>query len=123
MTKPGAEVVGADRLAATMRAAADDLDDMTRPGTATANVIAGRARVEAPRRTGRLAGSLTTQVSGDEAVVTSALPYANRTHWGWAAVGQAAQPFLVRPAYDLVPVWSKFYAAEVDRLVGTVKGA
>lgn len=123
MSAPRAEIVGADRLAATMHGAAGDLDDLSRPGTQAANLIAQRGRVEAPRRSGRLASSVTTTVDANEAEVSSGLVYANRTHWGYAAVGQAAQPFLVRPAYQLAPVYSRFYLAELDRILHSVKGA
>lgn len=123
MTDAAVQVVGADTLAATLHSAADDLDDFSGPGTQTTALIASRARTEVPRRTGRLASSITTRTKALEAEVSSGLAYSNRTHWGYARYGQAAQPFLVRPAHQLIPVWTRFYSAEVDRIVHTVRGA
>lgn len=45
-------------------------------------VVAREAAVLAPKRTGRLAGSLRGTTSGFKAVVRSPLPYANVIHWG-----------------------------------------
>jgi HK97 gp10 family phage protein len=47
-----------------------------------AQIVAGRARTLAPRKTGRLAASIRGTTSGASGVVRSPLPYANVQHWG-----------------------------------------
>ena len=117
------EVVGAARLAATLHSAAGDVGDMTRAGEKAGRLVANRGRIGAPRLTGRLAGSVTSRTKANTAEITSGLPYANRTHWGYARYGQAAQPFILDPAKQLEPVWLHFYRDEADRILHTVKGA
>lgn len=117
------EIVGAARLAATLHGAADAVGDMSRAGDRTGALIANRGRVGAPRLTGALAASVTSHVKANTTEVTSALPYANRTHWGYARYGQRAQPFLLNPAEQLQPTWEGYYADEADRILHTVKGA
>lgn len=47
-----------------------------------AEVIAAEARVRAPKRTGKLAGSIKATTSGASGIVRSRLPYANVQNWG-----------------------------------------
>jgi hypothetical protein len=53
----------------------------------------------------------------------SALPYANRTHWGYARYGQRAQPFLTDPLTTLEGTYVGYYADEADRILEGVRGA
>jgi hypothetical protein len=117
------EVIGADTLARTLHSAADDIGDLTRAGERTGTLIANRGRVEAPRLTGRLASSVTTHTRANETEVTSALPYANRVHWGYARYGQRAQPFILDPATQMVGTWADYYRDDADRILHTVRGA
>ena len=123
MTTDGVTVVGDEELAATMRRAADDLRDMERAGDRAATLIGNRGRTEAPRLTGALASSITPHVDGNVASVESALPYAARTHWGYARYGQRAQPFLADPLVSLEGTYMAYYADEADRVLHTVRGA
>jgi len=115
-------VVGGDELARTMRHASDELGNMERAGDRTANLIANRGRVEAPRLSGALASSITPTVDNNVAAVTSGLPYANRTHWGYSRYGQKAQPFLSDPLVTLEGTYVPYYADEADRVLHTVRG-
>lgn len=119
----GVTVEGADTLARTMHAASDDLADMGRPAGTTARLIANRARVGAPRLTGALAASVRPATDGGTAEVMSALVYANRTHWGYAAVGQRAQPFIADARAQTESQWMGAYQDEAERILHTVKGA
>lgn len=117
------ELVGGTRLASSLHSAADDVGDMSRAGSRTGTLIANRGRVEAPRKTGRLAASVGTRTKANATEITSGLPYANRTHWGYARYGQRAQPFILHPAEQLSDVWAGFYTDEADRILHTVRGA
>lgn len=48
----------------------------------SAETVAAAARGLAPRKTGRLAGSLKPFAAGNRVGVRSSLPYANVQHWG-----------------------------------------
>lgn len=119
----GVTVIGAAELSRTMHNAADELGDMENAGGRASNVVANRGRVEAPRRTGALAASITPTVDGKIAAVTSALPYAARTHWGYSRYGQRAQPFLADPLAQLEGTIVGYYADDADRVLHKVRGA
>ncbi len=125
MSGPAADfkVIGADELSASMSHASRELEDFSDPGSKAVSLIGQRGRVEAPKLTGRLASSLSTTSDAHDAEITSALPYANRVHYGYARYGQQAQPFLLRPAYQLVDVWFGYYEDEAARVLHKVKGA
>lgn len=123
MSKPQAEVVGAARLRATMAKAASDLAHLDRATEATSRLVEQRARGSVPVRTGRLARSLSATSTGDEARVSSSVVYAGVQHYGWAARGIRAHPFLVPAAEDSTAVWRQFYVADVNRALDQVHGA
>ncbi|HZZ55699.1 MAG TPA: HK97 gp10 family phage protein [Trebonia sp.] len=58
--------------------------------------LVAEATANAPRRTGRLAGShRLLPLTGKSVRVTNAAPYAAVIHWGWPAHGIKRQPWLV----------------------------
>ena len=79
-----------------------------------AQVVADQAKVEVPRRSGRLARSIGTQASQTSAFVKAGtaarVPYAGPIHFGWPKRNIRPQPFLyeamdkrigeVRKAYE-----------------------
>jgi phage gpG-like protein len=115
-------VAGAARLTATMRRAARDLGDLSAAGSRTAFLIASTGRSRAPRRTGRLAGSLVATSTGQTAEVASGRAYAGVVHYGWPARRIAANPFLLDAATATAPAWTPLYAAEVAGAIDRVKG-
>lgn len=116
-------VEGDEALRRTLDDAADQFRDMERPGERAANLVANAGRVEAPRVTGALASSIRPDVDNNTAAVTSALPYANRVHWGYSAVGQKGQPFLTDPLARYESTIVEYYGDEADRILHTVRGA
>lgn len=121
---PGAvTVVGDTRLRATLAVAAERLDNLETAGQAATRMIESAASSAAPKRTGRLAGSIRAAVEGSEASVSSGLIYAGVQHYGWAAHGISAHPFLIPVAERLQPVWVRAYEAEVRQTLEVVKGA
>jgi phage gpG-like protein len=117
------EVVGDTRLRATLHAAGAALAHMDAANQATARLVQQRARGAAPKRTGRLAGSLVATATGDTARVSSGLVYAGVQHYGWAAHGISAHPFLVPVAEASQAVWIRTYEAQINQTLSMVKGA
>lgn len=105
-----------------MAQAGAELEDMREPGKASAAQLLASSRSKAPRQSGRLASSLTADTGPVLVEVTSGLDYAGRTHYGWAAVGQRAQPFLTDALAELETTILDNYQAQVERALGHVKG-
>lgn len=124
MTKPTTEVVGAERLAMTMRAAAADLADMSTSNRAVGEVVRARAASNAPKRTGRLAGSVqVVGVDAGEVVVGSGLVYAPPIHYGWARHNIVAQPFMTNAISDARTTVVARYASDVATPITHIRGA
>ena len=117
------QVTGDTRLKATMQAAAASLAHLDASHQATGQLVRGRAVGAAPKRTGALAGSLSARASGDQARVSSGQVYAGVIHYGWAAHGIRANPFLVPVAEATQPVWIRTYQAQVKGIIGRIRGA
>lgn len=119
---PAITVEGDERLAVTMRAAAQDMQHLERAQQEAARTILTRAQGQAPKRTGRLARSLVASSEGDTAEVSTDLVYAGVIHNGWAAHHISAHPFLIPVAHATEPVWRKAYVAEVQADLNQVRG-
>ena len=117
------EVIGADTFARNLHTAAAGLEDLSTASRATGDLIRGRAAGRAPKRSGRLASSLTVRASGSDVEVSSALVYAGVIHYGWAAHGISANPFLVPAATDSETVWIGFYESDIQSKLDKVRGA
>ncbi len=123
---PVLQVDGARQLRRSLRKAGDDLTDLKRAHRDVGNVVLGRARGTAPRRSGRLAASQRVGATKTQAIVRAGgarLPYAGPIHWGWPARGIAPQPWLVEAAQSTEPIWTKRFEAAIDEIVRKIKGA
>lgn len=115
------QVEGAEQLQATLRRAAERVQDMSNPNAEVARMAASAARP--PRRTGALAGSIRPAPTPTEAAVQSALPYAGPIENGWPGHNITATHFLrdafaaIRPAADAV------YQKAGQQVLDEVKGA
>lgn len=69
-----------DRLAATLKAAADKVSDLTDAHTVAARVVLSAATPKTPRRTGRLAAGLRSVVGPHGFTIAAAAPYAAPVH-------------------------------------------
>lgn len=113
------EVKGADRLASTLNSAAAKLLDQTPANRAAGLQLRRTAMGKAPRRSGRLAGSI-TMLSADrvELQVGSNVRYASFQNYGTTHN---------RPTYFLTgaldALTTDAYVAYADKVMGTVKGA
>lgn len=115
-------VEGAGTLSATLHVAAGRLQDASAPSRDVAAFLGTRGRSSAPVRTGRLAASVRYAGADDGAEVTSGLPYANRTHWGYARYRQAPQPFIAEAVWDNTNRIVGEYADWADDVLAGVKG-
>jgi len=120
------EVEGLAQLRRTLRQAGDDLSDLKDAHQRAAYIVGLRAESTAPRRTGRLAGSVKGRGTKNAAGVTAGsrarVPYAPPIHWGWFRRGISANPWVSRAAQDTEPLWLPAYSAELDDIVAKVKG-
>ncbi len=115
-------VEGDERLRATLAVASARILDMSEPMRATGTLVSARSRAAAPVLTGRLAGSVRASTDHESAAIGSGLEYANRTHWGYARYGQAAQPFIYDAVRGNEATIVGLHAKRVDDVVGGVKG-
>lgn len=112
-------------LRRTLRAAGRDLADIKAAHRAAGNVVRGRATGTAPRRTGRLAGTIRVGATATSAYVRAgraSVPYAGPIHWGWPRRGIAPQPWLSEAATDTETVWIYFYEKEIQNALRKVHG-
>jgi hypothetical protein len=121
MARTEVEVIGAARFSRTARAAADDIRDM-HPADA-GRIVAARARAGAPKRSGRLAASMTPGTDGGDVIVFSRLIYAAVIHNGWPGHNISANPFAARALDNSRSEIERVYAAEAQDALGQVKGA
>ena len=117
------EIEGVDTLVRTLGDAADDIESLEDGHKAVADLIAGEARARAPRRTGRLAGSLRGTVTAGKATASSDLVYAPPIHWGWRARNIKPNRFLTEAAEDTEPEWLALYEKDIQEALDGVKGA
>jgi hypothetical protein len=127
VTQPGeVRVEGLDQLARSMRRAGEDIEELKDAHAAAAGIVAAAAEARAPRRSGRLAGSVRGSRQIRRARVqagSSRVPYAAPIHWGWPARNIAANPFLSDAAQDTEPQWVTRYLADIQKALDKVKGA
>lgn len=117
------EIVGADRFARTMLAAASDIAHPTQAASEAGRVVQEQGSRNAPRRTGRLAGSIRARTSGGNAEIGSDLIYAPVIHNGWPAHNIRANPFLRRALDQRATQIVAIYTREMSNALKQVKGA
>jgi hypothetical protein len=117
-----ATVEGAAELSASFRRASSDLEHMNDSHSRVGGFVVTQAKMAAPRRTGRLAGSIRATATGSDVTIGSGLIYAGVIHNGWPRHGITANPFLRVPAERTQGSWINYYDAEVDRIVGRIHG-
>lgn len=123
---PIANVEGLDRLVRTMRKCGSDLDDLKDASRRAGDIVVRAAQARAPRRTGRLAGSIRAARQARRVRVSagrSSVPYAGPIHWGWPARHIRAQPFISEAATETETQWVEAYRRDVAHAVDQVKGA
>lgn len=120
------ELVGMARLRKTMRAAGLNLADLKTANAKAAAMVAAAGRSSAPRKTGRLSGTVRGNRAVGRAVVQAGnarVPYASIVHYGWPQRDIDAQPWLAEAAVDTQPQWLPAYEADIKEILSQVKGA
>lgn len=116
-------VEGADRLAATLRDAAGDLDDLTATHADAGDLVVARARPLTPSATGELRAKTTTLDAGDhETVIGNLAEHAAPVHSGVPSRGIPPTPFLADAAEDTTALLPLFTAA-VSKALRQIQGA
>jgi hypothetical protein len=113
---------GGDNLTRTLEGAARDLGDLSPAHRRAADLVAQAARARAPRRSGRLASTIQGRGDREGAAVVVGAVYAGVQEYGWAARRIPAQPYLNPAAEATTTAWTGEYQAEVQDILGTVKG-
>jgi len=110
-----AHVTGADRLARTMRAAGDDLHDLTDAHRAVGAEVVQVGRGLAPVRTGRLRSSITADAGPAGVTITAGAPYAAYVH--------ARNPFLDDALARREAAAVATITEDVEDVLDTIQGA
>lgn len=122
----GVRVEGAAQLRRTLRRAAGDLTELKAAHGRAAAIAGGRARQEAPQRSGRMARTVRWGASNTAATIRAGnntrVRYAGVIHWGWPRHHIAAQPFAAEGAKVTEPIWVSVYEDAVQRILDRVKG-
>ena len=126
MTGAKITVDGDERLARTLQSAGRELQNWASVNQAAAARVAQDAAQRAPRRSGRLAGSIrprSDKTSGTVAAGGGGIAYAKIQEYGNPRHNIAAQPYL-RPAFaDLRDTLISMYDDHLKHALAQVKGA
>lgn len=123
---PVATVEGARQLRASLKRAGIQLSDLKAAHAEVAELVRSRADPRAPRRTGRLAGTMRAAGTQSAAIVragTAAVPYAGPIHWGWPARGIVARPWIYEAAADSQDQWADTYLHALEKIIDSIEGA
>lgn len=113
---------GAANLRRTLARAAAALQSLRHAHGAAGAVVVPTARARAPRRTGRLMGSLTADAGAGYVNLTSNLPYARVIHYGSRRRHITPQPFITDAVEQRHAAVLGTYEAGVESILRTVKG-
>lgn len=103
------------------------LKDMRQANKDAAEVVARQAKIEVPRRTGRLAksiGVLASQTKGQVRVGSASVPYAGPVHFGWPSRPNKAKGWRggpIRPNPFIYAALDKRRAAVLEVYRGRVQ--
>lgn len=127
-----AELVGAARLSASLRKLGRDLADTGSTAAAVAQRIASAARARAPRRTGRLAGSIRVTRAGTAVTVAASASYAGPINYGVGRRPGLRGPHNIRASRYwstsaalrvAEPLAQQAFTADINHKIAKVKGA
>ena len=125
-TETGIRIAGLDELARSMKRAGQDIDELKDAHWRASEIVARAASSLAPRRSGKLAGSIRSTRQVKRARVQAgraSVPYAAPIHWGWPARNIDASMFVTRAAQQTEAEWTKAYLDDVQAALDKVKGA
>lgn len=120
LPSPVVQVQGARELRKALKAVEGGLADLKATHDKIAQIVVPVGKSGAPRRTGRLAGSIRGSGTKTAATVRAGgarLPYGGPIHWGWPKRHIKAQPFLTDAGKETEPVWTGIYTHDVQALI------
>ena len=118
------QIKGAAEFRKAMKAAGDDLKDLSATHKDAAELVAADARSRAPFRTGTLIKSIRskgTRTAGRVLAGSDVVPYAGVIHFGWPAHGISPNPFLYDAADDRTNDVIRLYEGRVDAMITKVE--
>jgi HK97 gp10 family phage protein len=110
MSKVRVEVENAAQIDRALRGVAHDCDDMAAAERESAQILARRARASAPRRTGRLAAS----VSASGRTATASASYAAYVEFGTRFRGP--DPYWVPAIHSTEPAYVRVFDRELGKI-------
>jgi len=115
----GIRVAGLAEKIKALRAAGVDVADLKKVFGDIAEDAARRARVYAPKRSGRLAASIKASKTANKASVRAGgrVAYAAPIHWGWPARGIPASEFLLKAERAIAPTVRPRIDTELRRIM------
>lgn len=119
------QLVGTATLVRTLHAAGEHLADLNDANAKAARLVGAAAAAAAPRRTGRMAGTVRAAAVDGRAVITfggTRARYAPVIHWGSPKRRIRAQPFASAAAQRTETQWVEYYATDVQSIVDSIKG-
>lgn len=108
------ELQGLDQLVQSLDSAAHELAHLDQAAAAAGRLVADASAADAPRRTGRLAASVRSDVLQDQPVIYSDLRYAPIVH--------ARTPFITTQVTNRTDQVLTIYADAAQAVLATVKG-
>lgn len=119
----GVRAVGLAAVSSQLRAAADQIGDLTATNADVAAFVADKARAGMPRRSGALVASVRTRADDHAAVITVGTRYARPVLFGAPRAG--TRPARVTPygiALDYLPAYLQTYETAAADAAALVKG-
>lgn len=123
MSAPAVTIDGADRVAATLRAAGRRLGAMGPAHTAIGAALVTLAAGAAPRRTGALARSIRADAAPLSVTVRPNRPYAAVIENGYAGLPGRRGPHNIRPARYMAGARDRAPAIATDKVTAAVTAA
>ncbi len=118
--RAGFRVEGLSRVVRGLRALGLDVSDLKAAFGAIAAQGATRASGHAPKKSGRLSGSVRGNRAQSKAVVTagrSTVPYAGAINYGWPARGISASGFMQKADEEMRPRSLLLLEAEIETAI------
>ena len=122
MPEASIKIEGLDTFVSTMAKAQQALQELGAAHQAASALIASAVAAAAPRRSGRLAGSVRAAGGRSGAAVDVTAPYSGPIEWGWPSRHIDGTHFAMNAARATEPQWIKFYEADVQKALDEVKG-
>lgn len=125
MASPAVRVTGGRQLRAALRGAGVKVTQLSAANRKVSRIVAAESKNLAPRKTGRLRGSIRAGATSTRAVVRvgsdSGVPYAGPIHWGWPKRNIKPTKFVTWATARTRSRWLDVYDQELQRLAGIIE--